>query len=166
MQSDMDDVSHLSTYDSDDDSSVHDSNPIDEDNHDEDNHDEDNHDEDNHDIFHEFVVDILDDTVDDDLKYTNDMRSCKYVKQIIDSSGLHVNHPKKVIKKFQDNGIMGIFFLFLSKTFLINNVMVWTIQAMKEIPSCAGFIVHESLFLAYIGLEIGMSIIKFMTIGH
>ena len=88
---------------------------------------------------------------------------CAYVQKLFDVSKLHVLQPGNVISAYKDRKECGLFHLFIKKSFLGTALRFWTNNRLiadgkKE--------VSERKFLAYIGLEMAMSIAQFNTIDE
>ena len=86
---------------------------------------------------------------------------CAYVKKLLEVSKLHVLQPGSVISAYKDRKECGLFHLFMKKNFLKTTLRSWTnshliADGKKE--------VSQTKFLAYIGLEMAMSIAQFNTV--
>ena len=84
-----------------------------------------------------------------------------YNKKFLDSAELHILQPGEVVAVAEGNNPeLGLFNLFMTKTFL-DTVWRWTNESMgrKGRRRCT-----KNDFFAYIGLEMGMSLMKFNDI--
>ena len=83
---------------------------------------------------------------------------CPYVRKQVTSAKLIVLQPQRVQQAYDRAGPLGLFFLFLTKTF-IKTIWGWTNQHIKDNvkPKLIGW----NQLQAYIGLEMAMSLVHF-----
>jgi len=79
-----------------------------------------------------------------------------YIDKWIKQSELKLRSKKTVMKKFQKNGVQGLFELFLPDSFWMA-IVTWTNEWLQDIGNKKNKITMP-LLKAYVGLEIAMSI--------
>ena len=85
-----------------------------------------------------------------------------YLLSLQKASCLCILQDKKVKKSFEDKGCLGLFFLFLSKSWF-KSVRQWTSKSMQD----KGFNeLSEKKFFAYLGIEMAMSLCQLNGIYH
>ena len=85
-----------------------------------------------------------------------------YLLSLQKASCLCILQDKKVKKSFEDKGCLGLFFLFLSKSWF-KSVRQWTSKSMQD----KGFNeLSEKKFFAYLGMEMAMSLCQLNDIYH
>ena len=60
-------------------------------------------------------------------------RDNKYVRSIVTSTDFHVLKPKVVIDVFNVHGCLGLFHLFITKSFIKNCILYWTNDKLIKI---------------------------------
>lgn len=80
----------------------------------------------------------------------------KYVKELADGCFLSLLQETKTKKAFKENKEKGLFHLFLS-TSMFDAILTWTNKNLSEKGKQK---VSKEKFLAYVGLEIAMSLIS------
>ena len=98
----------------------------------------------------------------DDEETSRLARSNAYIKQLVDATGLRIIQADKVAHAYRDNGFLGLFHLFLTKSWF-EAVRVWTKKKMVE-DNKRDADVTKIKFQAYLGLELAMSITQFNAI--
>ena len=89
--------------------------------------------------------------------------SCEnpYIKELTANSRLHLLQPDRIKQAYNQNKELGLFRLFLSKSFF-KCVLRWTNEALNNDGRKP---VSESKLWAYIGLEVGMSLVQMNDIS-
>lgn len=90
--------------------------------------------------------------------YTPPSQKNHYIQYLKNSRDLLLHNPTTVLNAWRKDGPMGLFLLFIT---MLKSMLVWTNQAMeaKGLPP-----VKMSEFRAFIGLEMGASLIGFNSI--
>ena len=55
-----------------------------------------------------------------------------YIKTILQSSGLHLLEEAKAIKAYKNQNLIGLFYLFIARSYLCNCIYKWTKDVLKE----------------------------------
>ena len=86
-----------------------------------------------------------------------------YIKSILQSSGLHLLEEAKAIKAYETQNVIGLFYLFIARSYLRDCIYKWTKDVLKEKWNATDFRFCD--LKQYIGLEIVMSFNSFHTIS-
>lgn len=84
----------------------------------------------------------------------------KYIEELADMAGLHILQENKVINTISKNKELGLFQLFFTKQYL-EVLNFWT---NAEVVKCWGTKISYNKFIAYLGLEMAMSLVGYNTI--
>ncbi len=91
--------------------------------------------------------------------FNNQVQSNPYIKEILNTSGLYVHKQETVLKMWRKNGPLGLFHMFLQKSFL-NTVREWTNEKLKKEPTREqSHPITPGEFYNYMGLELGTSLL-------
>ena len=93
------------------------------------------------DFVDDFVEDYDDGPCDGDLDYeclfdeeniSDIKKSNKYIKTIYDSAGLNLLEEVRAVRAYKREGILGLFYLFITIFYLKYFIFKWTKDVMKE----------------------------------
>ena len=101
--------------------------------------------------------------LDDEENISAIKESNEYIKNICDSSGLHIIEKARAIQAYEREGVLGLLYLFLASSYLKDCIFKWTKDVYKEKFDAKTF--TWPLFKGYIGLEIAMSFNTFNSIS-
>lgn len=117
-------------------------------------------------IIEDQMQDWEEDQMDKEEKENNDVgyidNENAYVKSLENQSDLKLLQSARIMKSFNDAGVLGLFRLFLTDTW-IDAMRTWTNNSMAQKGLKK---VNEKMFKAYIGLELAMSIIRINDIKN
>ena len=72
------------------------------------------------------------DCLEDDTNISAIKESNPYIKTILQSSGLKILEEAKAINAYERQGVIGLFFLFISRSYLNSCIFKWTRDVLLE----------------------------------